>query len=222
MPPLPPIPDTFRVTLKYSYGGDSNILNRFFMKYAGSISAGDATTMVGTVASSWATRMAPNTSPQCSLIQVSLNDMGSNTGVDVGPPVAEVGTGPDTGTVAGAAFIMSAHVALKYRGGHSRVYLPGMNHAGLADANTWTAAFSAAVSTAWTGILHDLAASPPPAVGALTQVAVHQYSSNLKDFGGTAPSTKPPPWPLTDPATIVITGWSANPQVGSQRRRNQQ
>jgi hypothetical protein len=196
-------------------------LTRFHMKYTGSVSSTDATTLCGTLASSWETRMAPNTGTNYTLIATQVLDLGSNTGVNVIVPVSHVGTNAAAGVPAGVAFVMSAHVAKRYRGGHSRVYIPGMAQTDLSDTNTWTVAFQATVSTAWTGMLSDFMSSPPAGVSALSQVTVHQYSSNKADFPDGVPSGNPP-WPLADPSTIPITGWSANPQVGSQRRRNQQ
>jgi hypothetical protein len=117
--------------------------------------------------------------------------------------------------------VVSGHVALRYRGGHCRVYIPALANGQLTDSNTWSTTFQATLFTAWTGIMSDLMSSPPIAVGALSPVAVHQYSSNHADFPDGVPTTKPP-WPLADPTTYAITSWSVNPQVGSQRRRNQQ
>lgn len=222
MAPLPSVPKTIRVTLHTQALGGAVALTRFHQAYTSAVSAVDATTLCGTLASSWNTRLAPITGLNYTLIATQILDLGSDTGVDVVVPVSHVGTAVANGVPAACCFIMSAHVAKRYRGGHSRVYIPGMYFPDLADVNTWSTTFQGTVSTAWTGIISDLQTSPPAGVGALSSVTVHQYSSNLADFGGIAPSTKKPPWPLANPVTYPVTGWSSNPQVGSQRRRNQQ
>lgn len=221
MPPLPVVPSTIRFTLTYSWGGNSNVLNRFFMKYTNPPSAADLTTLTTKIGTSWATRMAPLVPGALTLLEVGGDDLGSKTGANIVTSVDHNGTDSGSSLTCGAACIQSASVSFKYRGGHPRVYLPALSQTHLADANTWSVPAIGLVGTAWTGILSDLASSPPVGVGALSQVAVHAYSSNPQDFPGGHPTT-PPPWPLATPVTYPINGWSTNPQVGSQRRRNQQ
>jgi hypothetical protein len=219
---LPSIPKTIKCTFHTTITGGPTCLTRFFMQYTGAAGSVDVTTLCGTMAASWATRLAPNTGSDYQLSATQIEDMDSKTGVNVIVPTSHAGTATQTGITAGAAFIMSAHVAFRYRGGHSRVYIPGITTQDLADKNSWTVGSQGTISTAWTGILSDLATSPPIAVGTLSQIAVHAYSSNVQDFGGQPPSTHKPPWPLPVPVKYAISSWSANPQVGSQRRRNQQ
>lgn len=221
MPPLPVVPATARFTLHTQFAGGPVALTRFFQKYTGAISGTDATTLCGTLATSWNTRLAGSLGSQVTLIAAQCDDLGSKTGVNVVSTVSHPGSNASNSVPAGVAFVMSAHVAYKYRGGHSRVYLPGVAQQYLQDSNTWTTAFLGTMFTAWTGIISDLQNSPPVGVGALSSVSVHAYSSNPDDFPGGPPS-KPPPWPLATPVTYPITSWSTNPQTGSQRRRNQQ
>jgi hypothetical protein len=221
LPPLPVVVSTMRCVLHTQLSGGPVCLTRFHMKYTGAVSATDATTMCTTVGTSWNTRLAPLCGSQATLIDVQIEDLGSKTGVNVVVPVSHAGTSGSGAVPASVAFVMSAHVAFRYRGGHSRVYLAGLNTTLLTDVNTWSVTAQGSVNTAWTGILADLVASPPVAVGSLSAVVVHAYSSNPADFGGTPPTTKPP-WPLATPVTYPVTSWSTNPQAGSQRRRNQQ
>lgn len=221
MPPLPVVPSTIRFTLQYTWGGNPNVLNRFFMKYTNPPSQADMTTLCTKIGTSWNTRMAPLVPAALVLLEVGGDDLGSKTGTNVVVSVDHPGTGAGTGLTAGACCIQSAQVSFKYRGGHPRVYLPALDASHLNDANTWSVAAIGLVGTAWTGILADLASSPPVGVGALSQVAVHAYSSNPADFPSGHPTT-PAPWPLATPVTYPINSWTTNPQVGSQRRRNQQ
>lgn len=221
MPPLPSVSKTAKFTIFTQAGGGPLCQTRFFMKYTGAIGGTDAGTLTTTIAASWATRLAPQTGSDYTLEAVACEDLDSKTGVNIVTPVSHAGTAVQIGIPVGSAFVMSAHVAFRYRGGHSRVYLPGISRQSLADTNTWTVGAQGSVFTAWTGILSDLTTSPPTNVGTLSQVTVHAYSSNVKDFPNGHPTTKPP-WPLDTPVTYPISSWSSNPQVGSQRRRNQQ
>lgn len=219
---LPVVANVARFSLRYSYGGDSNVLNRFFMKYTGAMGSVDATTLCTTLASSWTTRFNAMYPTTLTLIDTGCLDLGSRTGINVILPVSHPGTAAASLQLsAGAAIVIDGHVALRYRGGHPRVYLPPAVNSSLADANTWATANLATIFTAWTGMLADLASSPPLAVGALSQVGVRYYSNNILDYPpGTV--TVPPNHLLPVPMALPIGSWSVNPQVGSQRRRNQQ
>jgi hypothetical protein len=219
--PLPPAPKTAAFFLHTQITGGGNCLTRFHMKYTNTISSTDATTLLTTLATSWNTRLAPITMNQYTLNQVSINDLDSRTGVESGLVVSHPGTSAGTGFGAAVAFVMSAKTALKYRGGHSRVYIPGINVGEASDQNTWSAAGQGTVFSAWTGMLADLASSPPVGVGAMSQVVVRYISSNKADFPSGTP-TPDPPWLLPSPMVLPIAAWVSNPQFGSQRRRNQQ
>lgn len=221
MPPLPVIPNTLQFTTHMQLSGGPIALNRFFMKYTGAVGGTDATTMLSTLVTSWGTRIAPQVSTTNTLVQVSCLDLGSKTGVNVFVPASHAGGAASPSLAAGVAVVISAKISFRYRGGHPRVYLAGIGNVCLQDTNTLTTAFQGSIFTAWTGMLSDLTASPPPAVGAISEVSVHAYSSNPVNFPGGVPTTKPP-WPLASPQTYPITSWAVNPQVGSQRRRNQQ
>jgi hypothetical protein len=219
--PLPPVPKTARFTLRYQATGGPAATNHFYMRYTNSLSSADALTMLTTLANSWNTRMAPLTVPNWTLVQTQVNDLDSRTGVESGLVVSHPGTAAGNTLGAAVSFVLSFKTALKYRGGHARVYVPGITAAEESDVNTWSPAGQGAVFTAFTGMISDLGASPPVGVGAVSQVAVRYISSNKADFTP-APPTTPPPWLLTNPMVLPVTAIVTNPQFASQRRRNQQ
>lgn len=221
MPPLPPLPLTAEFILYTQVAGGPLCQTRFYMKYTNSLSQADATTLANTLSASWNTRMAPITAVQYSLAFVKVIDLNSQSGVVVQIAAVHPGTAAGAGVTAGVALVMSAKVAFRYRGGHPRVYIPGMSQNNLTDQNSWNATFLPTVTTAWTGMLGDLSSTPPVGVGAMSAIAWHTHSSNKNDFPGGVPTTKPP-WPLATPVPHPITSWAANPQTASQRRRNQQ
>lgn len=219
--PLPPAALTAAFFLHTQITGGPVAVNRFHMKYTNSISSTDATTLLTTLAGSWNTRMAPLTANNYTLVAVSLNDLNSRTGVQSQLVVSHPGSASGSNGSAALSFVMSAKTALKYRGGHSRVYIPGISLNEATDANTWSPAGQGLVFTAWTGMLGDLATSPPVGVGAMSQVVVRYQSSNKADFP-TPPAPWAPPYLLEPPLVLPVTSWQSNPQFGSQRRRNQQ
>jgi hypothetical protein len=219
--PLPPAPSTVKFFLHTTMSGGTTALTHFYQKYTNAISQGDAITLLNTVSASWNTRIAPLTTNNWTLTQVSLNDLGSRTGVESGLVTSHPGSVVASQLGAAVSFIMSGKTALKYRGGHARVYIPGIASTQSSDSNTWSSTGQGAVSTAWTGMLSDLQSSPPAGVGALSTVTVRYISSNKADFP-TPPNPFEPPYLLATPMVLPITAWVSNPQFASQRRRNQQ
>lgn len=219
--PYPPAPKTARFQLHVQITGGGVTLTRFYMRYTNILSGADALTLLTTLANSWNTRLAPLTNPSYALIQTSVNDLDSRTGVESGLVVSHPGTGGGNAPQAATSFILSQKTALKYRGGHSRVYLPGIETSQLSDNNSWSITAQGLVFTAYSGMISDLTTSPPVGVGAMSQVVVRYISSNKADFpAGDVPTTFPALLPT--PMVLPVTAITANPQVGSQRRRNQQ
>lgn len=219
--PFPPAPKTARFRLHIQITGGPIASPHFYMRYTNTLSSTDALTLCTTLATSWNTRLAPITTPSYTLIQTDVNDLDSRTGVEVGFTTSHVGTAAGAEVAAAVSFVLSHHTSLKYRGGHSRVYLPGISGSNLTDRNSWSAVGQGAVFTAWSGLISDLTTSPPVGVGALSQVVVRYISSNKADF---PPNAIPPAFPalLPTPLILPVTSITSNPQVGSQRRRNQQ
>jgi hypothetical protein len=219
--PFPPAPKTARFSLIYQATGGPRATNHFYMRYTNSLSSADALTLLTTLAGSWNTRMASLTVPNWTLVQTAVNDLDSRTGIESGLVVSHPGTSAGNTLGAAVSFVLSFKTALKYRGGHSRVYVPGISAASESDVNSWSPTGQGNVFTAFTGMINDLTTSPPVGVGALSQVVVRYISSNKADFTP-APPTTPPPWLLPTPMVLPVTATVTNPQFASQRRRNQQ
>lgn len=218
--PRPVVPNVALFRLHTQITGGPVCLTAFHMKYTIALSQGDALTLLTTLTGSWVTRLAAQVASNYTLIGADVNDLGSRTGVQVFLPVSHTGGGA-AGQAAAVCFVISAKTPLKYRGGHSRVYLPGIQTTDESDANTWGTTAQGAVFTGWTTMLSDLASSPPSGVGALSQVVVRYISSNKADFPpGSPPATFPAL--LQPPMVLAVNSWATNPQFGSQRRRNQQ
>lgn len=221
MPALPPLPLTARFTLFTQITGGPLCNTSFDMKYTNGLTQTDAGTLLTALASSWNTHFAPITDPAYSLVFVRVIDLNSQSGVVVQQASVHVGTAVGGPISAAASLVMSGKVAFRFRGGHFRAYIPGISRSELSDQNTWNPTFLPVASAAWTALQTDLNAASPVGVGPMIPIGWHTHSSNKTDFPSGVPTTKPP-WPLATPVGHPITSWVANPQVGSQRRRNQQ
>lgn len=220
MPPLPVVPKCLEVIMTYSDGGGARIINRIHFAYTGTVSSGDLSTLLASINSAWTTALAPHFHAGTRVLSISGNDLGSTSGaqaVNITGANGTNSTGP--ALTSGACAVLGEKTSLKYKGGHGRIYLPAGTTTDLTDNNTWSTTFTAALATAWQTFLNDIVV--PAAIGTITQSVLHRYG-----LTATSPVVYKPQQrksvPLTNPFTTPITSFSTNPQVGSQRRRNQQ
>jgi hypothetical protein len=220
---LPPIPKCVQATLFYLSSGGIPARNILYFSYTQTLSAADLGTICNNIATQWGSHMAAQTLSSWGLEGVGASDLSSQTAAQNGSTGATI-PGTATGGLVGAAvsFVISNETARKYRGGHSRNYLPGIPQADLSDSNTWSVAAQTAILNAWTAFLQGIVTvGVPAAVGVLQHVVAHRYGKTAgSPVSASAPSTLSVP--LTNPFFDQITAYKTNPQVGSQRRRNQQ
>jgi len=223
MAPLPPVPKALQFQLFYSDGSGAEIINNIWFRYTQSCSAGDLQTLCDEIMTQYATHFAPQVMPNVILEEVFGNDHSSPTAPQAGNTHAPV-PGTSTGTnslSSGAAFVMSNLGSMKYRGGHSRTYIPGIAIGGLQDKNTWTQTAQVNALNGWQALWAAVIQAAPIALGVLARVIAHRYGRTSTSPVLTADSDLPSV-PLTNPFTEDIVAYRTNPQVGSQRRRNQQ
>jgi hypothetical protein len=224
VPAQAPVVKTIRVKLTGSDGGGAQIDNSYYFTYTQTADATSLNTLLGIVASSWSANLATHLPPSYHLTGIDINDLNNNTGAHVAETVSIAGTSNSvTELTSGAAAVISLKEGLKYRGGHSRSYLGGMVKENLADANTWSTVFAQALSAALAAFIAQIISAAPALLGSLAHVVVHRFGDTA---GGPVLATsgrmRYKSVPLTNPITMPVTGYATNPQVASQRRRNQQ
>jgi hypothetical protein len=194
-----------------------------YFTYTQTMSATDLGTLTNNMKNDWVTHMAGQTTANISLLEVFANDLSSVTA-----PEAVDSLPSRPGTIVPATspslpyatcFVVGNETNRKYRGGHSRNYLPGMPQSGMVDGNTWSVAFQSAIITAWQAFLQEFVTTlVPTAVGVLTQTVAHRFGRPA----GAPPDSELPSVPLANPFTDTVVAYHSDPQVGSQRRRNHQ
>lgn len=223
MPPLPVVPSCIQIKIVGNDGGDNNITNGQYLTFSGSASATDLTTLMGIVVAGWSANLAPHHTTSYHLTQVKITDLSSKLGANVGETVSVAGTQTGNELTSGTSAVISRKESDQYRGGHSRVYLGGRNGNDLSDANTWSVAFQTAISAAWQAFINEIISAAPAAMGALKDVVVHRFGASalppvhMDGYKVTKKSI-----PLNPPIIHPTTGYTTDPQVASQRRRNQQ
>jgi hypothetical protein len=223
MPALPDVPLTIRIRLTSIDGGGAQMQNFMYYTYTGTAAATDLNTLMGIVVSAWSTNISPHYSTNGHLTGVEITDLNSKTGAKVAETVSVAGTQAGNELTSGVAAVISGKESDRYRGGHRRIYLPSRNGNDLADANTWSVALQSAISAAWQAFVNQIISAAPAAIGAMKDVIVHRFGATAgAPVLATSGRARMKSVPLTIPITHAITSYATNPQVASQRRRNQQ
>jgi hypothetical protein len=212
-----------RIRIIGNDGGYPKITNRQYLSFSGTAAATDLNTLLGIVATSWSANLASHHTASYHLVQIEITDMSSKLGANVGEQLSIAGTAAGTETASGTAAVVRRDESDQYRGGHSRVYLGGRITSDLADENTWTVGFQTGIAAAWQAFVNEIISAAPAALGALKDVIVHQYGpSALPPMSEPGYKITKKSIPLNPPVIHPTTGYTTNPQVASQRRRNAQ
>ncbi len=222
MPALPAVPNVLKVIWKSVLDEDVDVVNVTHWQYSGTAPTdADLTEWAEDMMASWGTNMATQLSDHVALVEVEAIDLTSSTAAQG----AFAGNVPGTGTGgrvgAGTALVISKEIARRYRGGHPRQYIAGMESANLQDSQTWNSTTVAAMTVAWIGIQTDAATNLWAGGSSLVEV-------NISYFQGFTNHTYPSgrvraiPNLRVTPLVDVVAGVKTNPKVASQRRRNLQ
>jgi hypothetical protein len=223
MPPLPAVPQVLRCTLKYTLGGDTDLINRFHILYdGGPPTTANLVTLATDIANAWAARIATIFTDGLALEEVTLEDLTSDTSAVGSWTGTQLGTNGSDPLSAGAALVLQMKIARRYRGGHPRIYWGGLDQADLATPQTWSAG---ALST-WPPLFLDFFADIEAMSAGGTELL---NIVNVSYFEGFTPFEYPsgryrniPKLRTGGPVVDIVTGFTMNPKVASQRRRNQQ
>lgn len=219
---LPAVAKAVRLDLHFSEATDPNIQIREFFTYSGALSATDAATWLANIVSAMGTFMTANVSNKLSLVLSELTDLTSNTSPQTQNSTGHTGGSGTAPVPAGVALVIKKTILRRYRGGHPRVYLPGMPNSGLASAAAWDPTFLGNVVGAYTTFIAACVANTnPAAIGTITHVNI-SYFSGFTNHTYPSGRVKPIPNPRAVPVVDTITNLIGNPVPGSQRRRNEQ
>lgn len=221
MPPLPAAPKVVQLAFQTSSGdGEPVFINRLHFSYTGTApTSGQLESFAATVLTAWASALCPSMSTEKVAAGCVAIDLSSPTSATAAVTGATAGALTGLKVPDDAAFVMSATVARRYRGGHPRSYLPLGDATSLSTARSWTSGFMAAVVTAWAGFVTALEGAGWAGAGTLGMVNVayyHGYTLVTYPSGRSrdVPTVRPG-GPLIDP----IVGYVPRARLGSQRRR---
>lgn len=229
MPPLPAIANLLKIALQFTAPAVTDVLTRLFFQGSSQGTSTGLNTAAQTIANSWATNIAPLTTSDQSLGTVSIEDLSAPnapSGIWLGTKPG--GAGATNLTAPAAAYIIRNAINVRSRGGHSRVYVPGIpvNNLSVVDGTQWSTSFQNTLNTAWATFLGNiLSAMNSAGYGTGNMAVPHYYKGHTWNHVGTPPNdyykivhtVQNPPIPVSQ-----YTGVTSNSIIGSQRRRNHQ
>jgi hypothetical protein len=195
-------------------------MNRLYLQYVGTApTAAELNTFAATAASHYQMTMCGMISPQVTLNELIVQDIGSSVGASGLVTVSYPGQLTGNMVSAGAAVVVNFLIARRYRGGKPKIYVPGGVAADLATPQTWTTAFQSSALGFWNSWVTDLIGEAWTGGGPFVHVNVSFYEGFVVDTnpitGRARNIAKPRTTPLVDP----VLGYSVRPVIGSQRRR---
>lgn len=220
MAALPAVPKVVRVDFHFTFSTDPNVQVRDFFQYTGALSTADAQTWLANIRAGWDSNMMTLLSNELTLVQTVLTDLTSNTAAQVVDTTGVAGTSASAPASAGTCMVIRKKIARRYRGGHPRIYIPGLVASSLSTATAWTAGAVAAAKAGYDAYITAATANTnPAAIGVITHVNVSYFSGFTNK---TFPSgrTHPVPTPRGTPVVDLIVGTAGVVAPGSQRRRN--
>jgi hypothetical protein len=221
LPPLPAVTDVLKILTKYLLGEDTDVLNQQFVSFVGSASETNLTNLAAAAGAAWTTHIKPLVSNSLTLESYTITDLTSDVGVEVNYPIGSTGSVGGETLPAATAMVIQSKILRRYRGGHPRLYMPGLLTADTSTAQTWSSAAIAAWEAAWNAYIAEILLDAPGglSIGTFQNVSYYQGFTNFLEPSG---RYRVIPTVRVAPVTDAILSYSINPNVGSQRRRNLQ
>jgi hypothetical protein len=116
---------------------------------------------------------------------------------------------------AGASYLINFKIGNRYRGGHPRIYIPGVPPVATADGETIQSPYNTGVLNAWTAAMNAMHSALGSGTGNhVVPRYTYQYTADPVHHKYTKQRTA-----LS--AVYVVQSYSLNPRIATQRRRLQ-
>lgn len=205
MPSLPPVPNVAKVAVNGTMG-TTRWTNVFHVRYTtgAALTQAQADALASGVHGAFAAHFSPIQTNDCILQNTVATDLSSNTGVQSTHTAQTVGTLTGSAAPANLAYLINWKINRRYRGGHPRTYIAGVEESIVDDAG---------VISSPTGITNAAAAF----LVAVNLIDVNGGSTSTCDLCTVHYKKANDVWTLV--GTDDIVGSAVNPLVGVQRRR---
>lgn len=220
MPALPSVPQVIRLTFTQKQGSDTDIITRLYVHYSGTAPTnGTLVNWLSTMSANWLSNVSPLQAGVVSLQSIAAADLTTPTSAIAVDNTVHTGSRTGTQLPAGNAALINYLVQRRYRGGKPRTYLPAGTSPDVLSGQTWQVAFVAAVNAGWGAFTGALSTSPPTGTTITGLVNVSYYQGFTVHTGSTGRAHNVST-PRTTPLVDTISGFTVDPEFGTQRRRN--
>lgn len=220
----PAAPGVIKVQFQCNIGPTSNVINRLFYKFTGTIDSTYAQSLATAADQAWNTHISPYVTQHVVMQTVTVTDLIGPNGVVYELVSTSVGTITPTGFLPTTTCAMSAGViSRRYRGGKPRWYQSGFTQADLQDNQHWSQTFLTAYNAGFNSFASQL-------IGHATNGGTVTDNINLSLVDGytwteyTTASGKvnyrKDPIYRSAPVEDRISTWNVRPVIATQRRRS--
>lgn len=193
---------------------------RWFYTYSGSAPIpADMTALAGEAATQWEGEMLSQFHESWAGGVAVATDLTSDTSPEGTVPIT--GTGALTGgkLPASAAVVVSFETGRRYRGGHSRVYVPAGDSTKLVNDGTWDSGFSDNTATDLASTITGTTLGFWGGAGIITQVMSSFYDGFTNEPYGSPLKYRRKPTPRDTAVFYDVLNTVGKAAVGTQRRR---
>lgn len=206
--PMPDVAGCISLTLSGLVGSHAWV-NKFHVNYSGTPPTVDQlNSYTNGVNSGWVAGVANSCSVGVSLLRIEAVDLSSRTAASYVFDVTSLGTVIGAYNPGNACVLVDYDIAIRFRGGHPRTYLPMGVQADLETESTW---LDASVATFTDNFQTFLAA--------IENITYDGFVFGGQCFLQAVVTVPPPPAWRTPPVTRIITGFHVQKELASQRRR---
>jgi hypothetical protein len=224
MPAMVPVPKAVKIAFQGLIDGTKPWVNAFHMGWSvgTGLNLAEVTNLATGMGAIWAAELGPNVSDTLQLINTVVTALDSASAPEAVVATPATGAQNTQSVAGGTAMVIQRKVNRRYRGGHSRVYLPGMMAVYLNDTeDQWNPATTAVFAESWADIEQE----------AITELIADGRTDaqgiNISYFFGFTNVLYPSgryhvrPTARVTPLVDAVVEYVANPRPCSQRRRQQ-
>lgn len=146
--PLPDSANTAKIRLVGKMAGGANWANVLHAKTSGALTTATLNTIATAIKGYWSSDLAPQIHNTVSLTLVEVTDLTNRTGAQGTDTTGANGTAALQVAPNNVAACLTLKIVNRYRGGHPRMYLPGVRQDWIQNGNQWTSGTAAAYQAA--------------------------------------------------------------------------
>lgn len=222
-PALPNVPGVVKVQLHWQVGPDGTAQTVLHENYSGSAPSPTAITALAVaIAAAQGGHLVAPLCTNCKALGATVTDLASNTGAQGQGPISVPGTASPPFNAAQVAVLINHQIAVRYRGGKPRSYLPLGVQADLQDDETWKATSMNLFQSSWAAFVAAVTGITQGST-TLTGLCAVSYYQGYQDpvthpGGRVTQALKLRPG---GPVNYPITSSTVNPKPGTIRNRLQ-